>query len=79
LTRYIDVRKLEMNLTIEEQKIWGEHFANHPKLTYARAAVLHEESHNPNLFVDTYAFNQGYLLAEFSDEKEARNWLKEYK
>ena len=72
----LDVRRLAMNLTMEERKIWGEYFANHPKLIYARAAVLHEESHNPNVFIDTYAYNQGYRLAQFSSEKDARNWLK---
>jgi len=72
----LDVRELKMDLTLDEQKIWGEHFAGHPKLTYACAAILHKKSHNPNIFVDTFAFNKGYRIAQFSDDNDARDWLK---
>ena len=72
----LDVRAIKMDLTFDEQKTWGEYFAAHPKLVYARAAVLHEKDHNPNKYIDTFAFNKGYLLAQFSDEEEARGWLK---
>jgi len=77
LSILLDVRGLKMGLTLIEQKIWGEHFASHPKLIHARAAVLHRKSHNPNVFIDTFAFNKGYRIAQFSDGQDARKWLKE--
>lgn len=67
----VNARKLEMDLTMEEQQIFGEYLASHPKLAQARVAVLHEESDNPNLFVDHFASINGYKLAQFINDDEA--------
>lgn len=71
----VDVNKLEMDLTAEEQIAFGEYLAGHAGLTDARVAVLHKSEHNPNLLVDITAFNNGYLLAEFNKRINAESWL----
>ena len=71
----VDVNKLEMNLSAEEQIAFGEYLAGHADLTGARVAVLHKPEHNPNLLIDVSAFNNGYLLAEFNRRKNAELWL----
>ena len=71
----VDVNKLEMELTTEEQVAFGEYLAGHVDLTDARVAVLHKPEHNPNLVVDITAFNKGYLLAEFNKKENAEAWL----
>ena len=73
----VNVRELEMNLSIKDQKALGRFLATHPELSNARVAVLHKKSHNPNLFVDASAFNLGYTLAEFINTKDAEAWLNE--
>lgn len=72
----VDVRELEMDLTINEQRMFGEYVAANPELIDACVAVLHKNNNNPNLLIDTIAFNNGYRLAQFNDEKEALDWLK---
>ena len=71
----VDVRELLMDLSIEEQKAFGEHLAAHPGLMNARVAVLHEPDFNPNLVIDDSAFNDGYTLAQFSSRRDAELWL----
>lgn len=73
----VNVRKLVMQLTLNEQHRFGEYLANHPVLSDAKVAVLHKVDHNPNLLIDTCAFNEGYRLAEFNQIKEAELWLVE--
>lgn len=73
----INVRNLEMTLTIQEQQYFGHHLANHNGLLFAKVAVLHNTDHNPNLIVDACAFNNGYRLAEFIRREEAEAWLAE--
>ena len=73
----VNVRKLEMDLSIQEQQKLGQFLATHQGLSNARVAVLHKQSHNPNLFVDISAFNLGYVLAEFINAKEAETWLND--
>ena len=71
----IDVRKLTMHLSLQEQQTFGKHLAKHPGLINARVAVLHEPSHNPNLLIDATAFNNGYMLAQFNTPEDAEVWL----
>jgi len=71
----VDVQKLEMGLTLEEQIQFGQYLANHKALSNARVAVLHKPGHNPNLLIDTSAFNNGYLVAQFHSEENANAWL----
>ena len=71
----VDVRELEMDLSFEEQQAFGEHLANHPGLTYARVAVLHNIDFNPNVVIDESAYNNGYVLAQFSSRNDAELWL----
>jgi len=71
----VDVRELVMDLSIEEQQAFGKHLANHPGLTNARVAVLHKPDFNPNVVVDDSAFNDGYMLAQFSSRTDAEFWL----
>lgn len=73
----VNVVKLEMVLSLDEQKELGEFLASHPLLSDARIAVLHETSVNPNIMVDIIAFTNGYLLAEFTSKTEAEDWLLE--
>lgn len=71
----VDVRELIMDLTFEEQQAFGEHLANHPGLTNARVAVLHKPDFNPNVVIDDSAYNNGYMLAQFSSCNDAELWL----
>lgn len=71
----VDVRELVMDLSIEEQQEFGKHLAKHPGLTNARVAVLHKPDFNPNVVIDASAFNDGYILAQFSSLTDAELWL----
>lgn len=71
----VNVRELDMDLSIREQQKLGQFLATHPGLSNARVAVLHKKSHNPNLCVDISAFNFGYVLAQFINTKQAEQWL----
>ena len=71
----VNVCDLEMHLSFDEQQSFGEYLASHEGLANARVAVLYQEGHNPNLVVDTSAFLNGYLLAQFDDMRAAELWL----
>ena len=71
----VNVRNLEMHLSFDEQQSFSRYLASHEGLTNARVAVLHQAGHNPNMIVDSTAFVNGYLLAQFNDTKEAESWL----
>jgi hypothetical protein len=71
----VDVRDLVMDISFEDQQAFGEHLANHPGLTHARAAVLHKHDFNPNVVIDDSAYNNGYLLSQFSSRTNAESWL----
>jgi hypothetical protein len=73
----VNVCDLTMNLSIKEQSHFGEYLASHPGLSHAKVAVLHKPGYNPNLLIDTCAFNNGYRLAEFIKLEEANTWLIE--
>ena len=72
----VNVRKLTMSLSFQEQQTFGDFIAGHPTLLDARVAVLHESGHNPNMVIDMSAFNNGYTLAQFNSTKEAEEWLR---
>ena len=71
----VDVRELIMDLSFDEQQAFGEFLANHPGLNHARVAVLHKPDFNPNVVIDSSAYNNGYLLAQFSSRSDAELWL----
>ncbi len=71
----VDVRELVMDLSFEEQEKFGLHLANHNGLKNARVAVLHKPDFNANIVVDSIAFANGYLLAQFSSPSDAKEWL----
>jgi len=71
----VDVRELVMDLSVEEQQEFGKHLAKHPGLINARVAVLHKPDFNPNVVIDDSAFNDGYILAQFSSLTDAELWL----
>jgi hypothetical protein len=71
----VDVRELVMDISFADQQAFGEHLANHPGLTHARVAVLHKPDFNPNLVIDDSAYNNGYVLAQFSSHADAESWL----
>ena len=71
----VDVRGLIMDLSFDEQQAFGKNLANNPVLTDARVAVLHKPDFNPNAIIDDSAFNNGYMLAQFSSQADAELWL----
>jgi len=71
----VDVRELVMDLSFDEQQAFGKQLANNPGLTNARVAVLHKPDFNPNAIIDDSAFNNGYMLAQFSSPDDAELWL----
>lgn len=73
----VNVYDIEIQLSRQEQASFGQYLANHPVLSGARVAVLHSPTNNPNLLIDVTAFNNGYKLAQFNNNKEAEKWLSE--
>lgn len=73
----IDVRDLEMHLSLDDQKYFGQYLASHESLQGAKVAVLHPSKNNPNLVIDVHAFTNGYRLAEFKKLQDAKSWLLE--
>jgi len=73
----VNVCELTMNLSLQEQHHFGDYLASHPGLSNAKVAVVHKSDYNPNLLIDTCAFNNGYRLAEFIHIEEAKSWLQE--
>lgn len=71
----VDVSELVMDLSFDEQQAFGKQLANNTGLTNARVAVLHKPDFNPNAIIDDSAFNNGYLLAQFSSPDDAELWL----
>jgi hypothetical protein len=71
----VDVRGLVMDLSFDDQQAFGIHLAGNPVLTDARVAVLHKPDNNPNAIIDDSAFNNGYMLAQFSSQTDAELWL----
>jgi hypothetical protein len=71
----VDVRALEMNLSVAQQKEFGRFLAATSELVGAKVAVLHPACYNPNLIIDVIAFSEGYTLAEFAQQSEAESWL----
>jgi hypothetical protein len=71
----VDVRELVMDLSFDEQQAFGKQLASNPALTNARVAVLHKPDFNPNAIIDDSAFNNGYMLAQFSSPDDAELWL----
>ncbi len=60
-----------MDLSFDDQQAFGRHLTNHPGLTYARVVVLHKPDSNPNVVIDDSAYNNGYILAQFSSHTDA--------
>jgi hypothetical protein len=71
----VDVRDLVIQMSFREQRSFGEFLSVYSGLMNARVAVLHKPSHNPNVLIDTIAFNNGYKLAEFNETADAEGWL----
>lgn len=71
----VDVHCLDMGLSLNDQKYFGEYLATHPSLANAKVAVLHSPSYNPNLIIDATAFANGYRLAQFNLQNDAESWL----
>ena len=73
----VNVCDLIMDLSRQEQHEFGYYLAFHPGLAHAKVAIVHKTDYNPNLLIDTIAFNNGYRLAEFDKTVEATSWLTE--
>jgi hypothetical protein len=71
----LDVNQLEMDWSIAQQAEFAQYVASHERLSSAKVAVVHKPEHNPNWFIDTCAFNRGCLVAQFTREKHAEEWL----
>lgn len=73
-----DPRFLEMLMLLEsnEKEILGMYLATHPQLTDVRIAVLYEGNNNPDLLINYFSSINGYKPGGFSNEDEARDWLK---
>ena len=72
----VDVCELKMQLSINEQETFGKYLSSHPGLANARVAVLHPSTKNPNIIIDSAAYRNGYMLAQFDNRKDAEAWLR---
>ena len=71
----VDVRNMTLNMTIDEQRRFGEYLADCSELKRAKVAILHNKNHNPNIIVDSCAVVNGLHLAQFDLSRDALAWL----
>ena len=71
----IDVRKIIMNMSTDEQVTFGKYVASREQFSDARVAVVHKASNNPNIMITTTAYLEGYHVVDFDNLDEARTWL----
>lgn len=73
----VDVRAIQMEMTLEEQEQFGRYIATRDELEKAKVAVLHKSDYNPNVIIDTFAYLNGYNVVAFTDDSEAQDWLRD--
>jgi len=71
----VDFCEMQMNMTMEEQVIFGKYLANKSELSGSRIAMLNNNQINANSIVETYAYLGGYRAVSFDRQAEARLWL----
>ena len=71
----IDVRKIIMNMSLDEQEYFVEYLVEKKELANAKVAVLHNPQSNPNLMIDSFAYIAGYPTVDFDRENDAISWL----
>lgn len=71
----IDVRKLIMKMSQEEQKYFAEYLSRKKELENARVAVLHNPESNPDSLINAFAYVRGHYSVDFVDKYEAIAWL----
>ena len=71
----IDVRNITMEMSLKEQKYFGKYLAGREELVNAKVAVLHNPRSNPNVFINAYAYIEGYQVVDFDDQNNAISWL----
>ena len=71
----IDVTNITMNMSVEEQAIFGEYLAGKDELNNAKVAVLHNRQNNPNLIINAIAYSKGYATVDFDFKADAISWL----
>ena len=71
----IDVRKIIMNMSLDEQEDFVGYLVEKKELVNAKVAILHNPQSNPNLMINTFAYIAGYQTVDFDRENDAISWL----
>ena len=71
----IDVRKIIMNMSLDEQEDFVGYLVEKKELANAKVAILHNPQSNPNLLINTFAYIAGYQTVDFDREYDAISWL----
>ncbi|GAB2521415.1 hypothetical protein [Microbulbifer agarilyticus] len=72
-----DVRRADIQMTLEERRALGSYIAHLPGISEGRFAVLHAPEYNANVVIDSAARKEGLALMEFVTEQAAEHWLIE--
>lgn len=71
----VDVRKLAMNMSKDEQRCFARYLANKKELSAARVALVHVPENNPDQLINAVAYSEGYEVVDFDNMNSANEWL----
>lgn len=71
----IDVTKIIMKMSVDEQKSFAEYLTSKKELANAKIAVLHDPQSNPNLIINALVYTKGFFTVNFENKNEAIAWL----
>ena len=71
----VDVRKIVMIMSKDEQRYFAKYLADKKELSDARVAVVHVPENNPNLLISAVAYSEGYKIVDFDNLNYANEWL----
>lgn len=71
----VDVRRVNINMTPDENQAFAQFISSLPGFSEARIGVLHSLSHNPMSATDRESRDSGLLVRSFFSEAESTRWL----
>ena len=72
----IDIRNVAVEMSINELQEFAAFLASRDKLKGAKVAVLRSQDRaHPNLFLESFAYAEGFTMVPFNDLQKSKNWL----
>lgn len=71
----VDVTKMSLQMTLDEQKHFAEYLSSKKELAKAKVAILHSPLSNPNSLINAVAYANGFSSVDFNNKSEAIAWL----